>query len=63
MITGKNMMEVANDDVRWAAGNFHVCAGHQAECEAAIHSMRRIYYMKISECETALTANVMLSTP
>ena len=51
-IIGKCIMEVVNDDIRKAAGNLQVCAGHQAGGEAAVHAIREIY--EEEECEAVL---------
>ena len=51
-IIGKCIMEIVKDDVRTAAGNLQVCAGHQAGGEAAIHAMRETYEQE--ECEAVL---------
>ena len=51
-IIGKCIMEVVKDDVRAAAGNLQVCAGHQAGGEAAIHAMRLIFEQR--DCEAVL---------
>lgn len=48
-IVGKCIMEVVKEDVRIAAGNLQVCAGHQAGGEAAIHAIREIYEQ--DECQ------------
>lgn len=42
-IIGKAVMEITKDDVRAAIGNLQVYAGQWAGCEAAIHTMRKIF--------------------
>lgn len=51
-IVGKCIMAAVKEDVKEAAGNLQVCAGHQAGGEAAIHAMREVY--SHGECEAAL---------
>ena len=51
-IIGKTMMEVVKEDVKKAVGNLQVCAGQYAGCEAAIHSIRKVY--EDPECEAVL---------
>lgn len=40
---GKAVLEVMKDEVRKAVGNLQVYASQQAGCEAAIHSVRRMF--------------------
>ena len=40
---------VLRDEIQEAAGPLQVCAGHIAECEAAIHAMRRIHESQDTE--------------
>ena len=42
-IIGKAVIDVTKNDIREAVGNLQVCAGQQAGCEAAIHSVREIF--------------------
>ena len=51
-VVSKCIMAVVKEDVRRAVGNLQVCAGQQAEGEAAIHAMREIF--SEDNCEAVL---------
>lgn len=38
----KSILTIINDEIKISAGSFQLCAGHEAGCEAAIHSMNEI---------------------
>jgi hypothetical protein len=41
-IIAKAILKVVGDDVKLAAGTLQTCAGQEAGCEAAIHTMKEI---------------------
>ena len=42
-IMAKAILRTIGDDVQSAAGPLQACAGHEAGCEAAVHTMKEIY--------------------
>ncbi|XP_076045374.1 uncharacterized protein LOC143027751 [Oratosquilla oratoria] len=50
-------MEVAKDEVQGAAGNLQVCAEQQADSEAAVHAMKKIF--EEPDCEAVLSADAL----
>ena len=48
-IISKAVLSVIKSDVLEAAGSLQLCAGHEAGCEAAIHSMCRIFHDTLTE--------------
>ena len=42
-IAGKVVMKVVKEDIKKAAGSLQLCAGQEAGCEAAIHTMHKIF--------------------
>ena len=48
---------ISKSDVLKAAGTPQLCAGHEAGCEAAIHSMCRIFHDAMTEAVLLVDAN------
>ena len=48
-IFGKALITVVKDDIVKATGSLQVCAGQQAGCEAAVHSMNSIFQEEESD--------------
>ena len=42
-IVGKAVMKVAKEEIIASVGTLQVCAGHEAGCEAIVHTMRKIF--------------------
>ena len=42
-IHGKAILANTGKEIQDAAGVLHICAGQQVGCEAAIHSMRKMF--------------------
>eukprot|EP00731_Ephydatia_muelleri_P028421 Em0020g65a len=55
-IISKAVLFVIKSDVLEAAGTLQLCAGHEAGCEAAIHSMCRIFHDATTEAVDANNA-------
>ena len=55
-IISKSVLFVIKSDVLEAAGTLQLCAGHEAGCEAAIHSMCRIFHDATTEAVDANNA-------
>ena len=58
----KAVLSVIKSDVLEAAGTFQVCAGHEAGCEAVIHSMCRIFHDATTETVLLVDANKAFSS-
>ena len=56
-IISKAVLFVIKSDVLEAAGTLQLCAGHEAGCEAAIHSMHRIFHDATTEAVLLVDAN------
>ena len=48
-IMAKAILKTIGDDIQSAAGPFQACAGHEAGCEAAVHTMKEIYSREDTE--------------
>ena len=48
-IISKAILSIIGPDIQEAAGAFQLCAGHEAECEAAVHAMRKIFLEDVTE--------------
>ena len=48
-VIGKSIATVLRSEIQQAAGPLQVCAGHLSGCEAAVHSMHRVFQSSISE--------------
>ena len=42
-IVAKAVLSVIKDDIQEAAGPSQFCAGHLSGCEAAVHSMQKMF--------------------
>ena len=56
-IISKAVLFVIKSDVLEAAGTLQLCAKHEAGCEAAIHSMCRIFHDATTEAVLLVDAN------
>ena len=56
-IISKAVLSVIKSDVLEAAGTLQLCAGHEAGCETAIHSMCRIFHDATTEAVLLVDAN------
>ena len=56
-IISKAVLSVIKSDVLEAAGSHQLCAGHEAGCEASIHSMCRIFHDTLTEAVLLVDAN------
>ena len=48
-VIGKSIATALRSEIQQAAGPLQVCAGHLSGCEAAVHSMHRVFQSSISE--------------
>ena len=56
-IISKAVLSVIMSDVLEAAGTLQLCAGHEAGCEAAMHSMCRIFHDATTEAVLLVDAD------
>ena len=57
-IISKAVLSVIKSDVLEVAGTLQLCVGHEAECEAAIHSMCCIFHDAMTEAFLLVDANM-----
>ena len=55
-VIGKAVMSHLKRDVMGSAGTLQACSGQRAGCEAAIHSMRKVYEDPATECVLLIDA-------
>ena len=56
-ILGKAILTVTSPDVQQVTGALQLCAGQQAGCEAAIHSMRHLFTLPDTEAVLMVDAS------
>ena len=56
-LIGKSVVHTLKEDIIRSVGNLLVCAGHESDCEAAIHAMSQMFNEKDSEAVLLINAS------